>query len=409
MGTGLALRILTQAGVFITLARVLGASNYGTYAATLALANSVGFLSGLGTQTLIIRNVSRNPERLAETWRRSLCAIIITAPFLLACYYAIVRTLFSDKISMIACISIGLADIMFTPLNMTAIGAYQGRERMGRASWLLLVPVLPRLGGALCMFPLAAILPSHLRLNAWSILYVISAFLAAFYSLRLLSKDFNLSNKPIFSGMPHTLRDGFPFAIGRASDKIYNDIDKTMLARLSSAEAAGIYSAAYQIAVLLMVPVYSLFLTAVPRFFRTGKKGVSSTLTYALRLSPLMIAYCLMIGIGLFFFSGLITLLIGKNYAEAAYALQWLAWLPTISLPRFFLQVILTGGDQQKNAVSILSVGCLFNIILNLWMIPIWSWKGAVAATYATEIAMALSMSVMVVLTKKTSSSQNQL
>ncbi len=409
MGTGLALRIFTQAGVFITLARVLGASNYGTYAATLALANSVGFLSGLGVQTLIIRNVTRDPENLAEAWRRSLCAIIITAPVLLACYYGIVRALFSDKISIIACLSIGLADIIFTPLNMTAIGAYQGRERMGRASWLLLVPVLPRLGGALCMFPLAAILPSHLSLDAWSILYLISAFLAALYSLRLLSKDFNLSNKPIFSGTTHTLRDGFPFAIGRASDKIYNDIDKTMLARLSSAEAAGIYSAAYQIAILVMVPVYSLFLAAVPRFFRTGKKGVSATLVYALRLLPPMLAYCLMIGFGLFFLSHLITIIIGENYAEAAYALQWLAWLPTISLPRFFLQVILTGGDQQKNAVSILSAGCLFNIILNLWMIPIWSWKGAVAATYVTEIAMALAMSVMVVFIRKTSPPANQL
>ncbi|PID64951.1 MAG: hypothetical protein CR962_00590 [Gammaproteobacteria bacterium] len=409
MGTGMVLRIFAQAGVFITLARVLGASNYGTYAATLALANSIGFLSGLGVQTLIIRNVSRDPENLAETWRRSLCAIIITSPVLLACYYGIVRALFSDKISIIACLSIGLADIIFTPLNMTAIGAYQGQERMRKASWLVLVPVLPRLGGALCMFPLMAILPSHLQLDVWSILYTTAAFLAALYALRLISKDFSLSNRPIFSGTTHTLRDGFPFAIGRASDKIYNDIDKTMLARLSSTEAAGIYSAAYQIAMLLMVPVYSLFVAAVPRFFRAGEKGVSATLNYALRLLPPMMAYSLIIGIGLFFFSGLITFLIGKNYAEATYALQWLAWLPTISLPRFLLQVILTGGDQQKNAVSVLSAGCLFNIILNLCMIPTWSWKGAVAATYVTEVAMALAMSVMVVFIKKTSSPPTQL
>jgi hypothetical protein len=34
-------------------------------------------------------------------------------------------------------------------------------------------------------------------------------------------------------------------------------------------------------------------------------------------------------------------------------------------------------------------------IALNLWLIPLWGWRGAAAATYAAEIAMAVAMGVI--------------
>jgi O-antigen/teichoic acid export membrane protein len=40
------------------------------------------------------------------------------------------------------------------------------------------------------------------------------------------------------------------------------------------------------------------------------------------------------------------------------------------------------------------------NIALNLWLIPIWSWRGAVTATYAAEMTMALAMFAVALLLK---------
>src|SRR5260370_18699615 len=43
------------------------------------------------------------------------------------------------------------------------------------------------------------------------------------------------------------IREGFYFSASQTSQTIYNDIDKTMLARLSTLDAAGIYGAAFRL------------------------------------------------------------------------------------------------------------------------------------------------------------------
>ena len=100
-------------------------------------------------------------------------------------------------------------------------------------------------------------------------------------------------------------------------------------------------------------------------------------------------------GIGLYLCAGIMPLLLGATYVDAVPALQWLAWLPVVSLPRLLLQALLIGGDRQNYTVNILAGGGIFNIALNMWLIPLWSWRGAVIATYAAEIAMALLMCVI--------------
>lgn len=44
--------------------------------------------------------------------------------------------------------------------------------------------------------------------------------------------------------------------------------------------------------------------------------------------------------------------------------------------------------------VRVIAIGALANVILNLWLIPRWGWRGAVAATYFVEIAMTFGFAV---------------
>ena len=50
--------------------------------------------------------------------------------------------------------------------------------------------------------------------------------------------------KPTFSLLRGSVKDGWFFALGLAFGSIFNDIDKVMLARMSTFEATGIYSVA---------------------------------------------------------------------------------------------------------------------------------------------------------------------
>jgi O-antigen/teichoic acid export membrane protein len=396
MTAGMGLRTLAQAVVFLIVARVLGIADYGAYAAVLALSTAFGCFSGWGTQVLMVRDVSRNRDKFAPAWGRTLTAIVISSPVLFAIYIALAWALLPASVSLAVIVFIGSADLIFAPIGLSTITAYQSHDRLGRAAHLTLVPVLPRLAGALTLLPLAFVLPDDMCLEAWSLLYALAAFVATLYAWRMVHKDLGPADKPSWLYVWSSLREGIAFAFGSAALKIYGDIDKMMLTRLATMEAAGAYSAGYRVADLTTVPLLSLLSAAMPRFFRAGEGSVRAALAYAHRILFVPLIYSILAGFGLSLCAGVLPLLLGATYVDAVSALRWLAWLPLMSLPRLLLQSLLIGGDQQNWAVNILAAGGLFNIALNMLLIPLWSWRGAVMATYAAEIAMALAMGVTV-------------
>jgi O-antigen/teichoic acid export membrane protein len=388
MTVGMGLRTLAQAGVFLIVARVLGIEAYGAYAAVLALAGGLGSFAGFGVSVLMLRDTARDADVFAAAWGRTLAALALTAPVLFLAYGLTAWAVLPAGISRGVVALIGAAELVFAPLASTAIQAYQGHERIGRAARLVLAPVLPRLAAAILLAPIALLIAPGARLQIWSALYALAAFGAAGYALFLVRRDLGAGFRPVLNGLRPALREGWTFAVGGAALKLHADIDKTLLARLSTLEAAGAYSVAYRVADMTMVPLYSLLAAAVPRVFRAGEQGVHHAGRYALRLFPLPLAYTAAVGGVLYFIAGWLPWVLGPGFAPAVEALRWLAWLPLISLPRLFLQVTLIGGDRQGVLAVALSIGGVLNILLNLWAIPRWGWQGAVGATYVAEIVM---------------------
>ena len=395
MTTGMGLRAIAQAGVFLIVARVLGVEGYGAFAAVLAIAGTLGSFSGLGTQILLVREIARDPACFAEAWGRTLAAIAISAPILLCLYVLFAWAVLPAGISWVTILFIGLAELLFSPLVLAGVNAYQGHERIGRAARLVLAPILPRLVGALALLPLALLLAPPLRLPAWAALYALAAFITAGYALRLVHRDLGLPLKAEAKSLARHVREGIAFAFGGAALKLYADIDKTMLARLATLEAAGAYSAGYRVMDLAQVPLVALLISALPRFFRVGEAGSGSVIRYGWRIVPIPLLYAVLVGAAMFACAPLLPLVLGTSYQSAITTLQWLAWLPLIGLPRLLLQYLLIGADLQKAVVNVLGLGAALNILLNLWLIPLWNWRGAVLSTYIAEIVMAFVMIIL--------------
>jgi O-antigen/teichoic acid export membrane protein len=390
MTAGMGLRTIAQASVFLIVARVLGVEAYGAYAAVLTIAGALGSFGGSGAQILMLRDAVCDPERFPEAWRRGLAAIALSAHFLLGIYLTIAWAVLPGGISWAAIVLIGLSELLFAPLAQAGVSAYQGYERICQAARLLLVPVLYRLCAALMLLPLALVLPARMQLAAWSALYALAALLAATYAVLLVHRDLGLPLRPDAEGLVNYLREGIPFAFGSAAQKLYVDIDKVMLARLTTLEATGAYSAGYRVVDMMIIPLWSILAAAVPRFFRAGNSGTGSAVVYALRLLPLPIAYALGSAVVLHFMGGLLPQVLGAGYAEAVNVLQYLAWLPLVSTPRLFLQVALSTSGRQGTVVGVLMAGAILNILLNFWFIPYLGWQGAVVSTYAAEVFISL-------------------
>ena len=387
MTAGIGFRMVGQAIVFFVVARVLGVKGYGAYSAVLALAMTLGSFTGLGTSTIMLRDTSRNTAMFAVSWGRTLGALLTTAAPLLAIYFLLAWAILPDQIARVVIICIGVAEILFGPMTSAALQAYQGHERMARAAWIVLVQVLPRLGAALT-FGFALQLPQSVRLPVWAVAYLISSSASTGYALLLLRRDLGVGLGVCWRGLGHAIYDGWPFAAGGAALKVYVDIDKLMLSRLASLEAAGAYSAAYRVVDMACVPLMGFFSAAAPRFFRAGHDGIGSVARFTVSVLPLPMLYALAIGFAFYSLADLMPWLLGSTFASAIGALRWLAWLPLFSLPRLLMQTAFGASGRQRTGLFVLACGAVFNVVLNLWMIPFWGWWGAVLATYAAEFSM---------------------
>ena len=143
------------------------------------------------------------------------------------------------------------------------------------------------------------------------------------------------------------MREGFYFSAGLSAQTIYNDIDKTMLARLGTLEAAGIYGAAYRLIDVTFVPIQSLLAAAYPNFFRTGVAGISATLGYARRLVWGRWPIRLRLASPSCCSPGSFRSFLVRNTCYTAEALRWLALLPVLKVLHYFLSDSLTGAGYQ--------------------------------------------------------------
>jgi O-antigen/teichoic acid export membrane protein len=188
------------------------------------------------------------------------------------------------------------------------------------------------------------------------------------------------------------IAQGFSFSISSSSLTAYNDIDKTLLARLSTLEATGIYAAAYRFINIAFVPTHSLLVASYPVFFRRGAVGIGGSLSFAKRLAPPVIVYSCVVVIGLLILAPVAPYILGNEYNLAVEAIRWLAPIPFLSAMHYLAGDILTGAGSQGVRSGIQIMAALFNVAMNLWLIPMYSWKGAAWSSLASEALLALSL-----------------
>ena len=231
-------------------------------------------------------------------------------------------------------------------------------------------------------------------ITTWSYLYFASAVITAIISVLLVLKMIGRP-KPVLSELKLNLGQGLYFAISASASNINAGLDKSMLGKLSNATAAGIYGSAYRFIDVGNVPLLALFGATYTRFFQHGQSGIKGSLNFAKRLLPLVGFYAIASVVGYFIIAPYIPAILGEEYREAIDALYLLSPLPAIAAFQYLAADTLTGSGNQK-ARSIVQVGsAVINVLLNIWLIPRYSWQGA---AWATLIADSLRLVCLVLI-----------
>lgn len=379
-------KLVIQAIYFVLMARNLGAHQYGAFVAVTASASIVSPFVGNGTGFLMIKNVARDHNVFAEYFGNSLLLTLLSgAGFTLAVAVGCLALL-AHAIPGIIILQIVISDVLVYPFVQVAAWAFQSLELLGWTAGLTVFASFSRLAG------IAVIVGMHRpTLLAWSVAYLLTSTVCAVVAVACVLWRLGRPRLAI-SRIKGELREGFYFSTGLSAQTVYNDMDKTMLARLSTLDATGIYAAAYRLIDVAFIPIRSLLAAAYPGFFRSGHHGIASSLAYAKSLLPRALAYSAAIALALLVAAPLVPKILGAEYARTTEALRWLALLPLLKTIHYFAADSLTGAGFQGLRTLVQVLIAVFNVALNFWIIPAYGWRGAAWSSLASDGLLAISL-----------------
>ena len=385
-----AINIACQAAYFTVVVRVLGTENYGAFVGITALAALIFPFANLGSGDVLIQQVSRDKKVFSMYWGNTLIIVLVASLLLTLIAYLISPFIFSNITNLPAILIILLADLTGLAMFIVSAKAFMSRNLLKNSSFLQIISTALKLLAAILLATFNQ--PSLLQ---WSYLYLLSAIITAAWGIIWVSKTLGRPKLAV-KDIPVMANQGIYFAIGESAYNINSDIDKTMLASMSTLEATGIYGAAYRLIQVGSIPIYAVLSASYPKFFQEGVKGIKGCLSLVKGLLPFVVVYGIVSLAGCLIFAPWITYILGDEYQNAIATLRWLAPIPIIGSIQLLLANTLTGAGFQKTRSAIQVVTAIGNVGLNFWLIPLYSWKGAVWATLSSDTFRVVCLAIAV-------------
>ncbi|MGC1462558.1 MAG: glycosyltransferase [Terracidiphilus sp.] len=383
---GQGIKLALQGVYFLCIARSLGPAQYGAFVAVTAMTNIVTPYVGLGCGNLFLKNVRSGKREAPLCWGNGLLATLITGLLTTAALCGLSH-LWSPSIPLALIAAICVADLIPTRIIDLASFGFAASGKMSKTAVQNTTMSVLRVIGILFLI----LCCRHVTVALWAWTYLVTAIVGSLFALQQGNALWGLPHFSL-SALWDDTREGSFFSISTSAQTIYNDIDKTMLARLSTLSATGVYAAAYRIIDTSLTPVRSLVSAAYPEFFRVGAEGMEASFAYAKRLIRKAVIFGIVDCVALILIAPLLPHILGASYASVAPAIKWLALIPVMRCVHWFCADSLSGANAQILRTGIQVGVALLNIGLNLLVLPRWSWVGAAWTSLASDAALMIAV-----------------
>ncbi len=199
-----------------------------------------------------------------------------------------------------------------------------------------------------------------------------------------------------FNYWKRILYESFPLMFSAFMIAIYYNLDMVMLGYMKSETDVGIYSAAYRVFLVGIIP-FSLILNS---FFPTlSKIGLTKSKEFKKVISQyavLMLTTAIIIS-AIYYFNSktIIEILFGQRFTDSIFPLSILSInIFVIGANMFFGNPLIAWGKQKKYSIAI-ALGAASNIILNILLIPKYSYLGAAYATLISEVVVFVGVFIL--------------
>ena len=388
---GFALRALSLGVLVVMLARTLGPSDFGGYAAAASLASFFSMFSGLGAGPLHVRDVAHAKlpyeVSLNHTVHRIGWTFLPLTIVAMACAWFVIP----HNVEPLAIVLIVMGETMNYAGSDLAVRILQARERYTAMS--LAICATPTLR----IIVVAALMATgSLGLFSWAIVSVATgalmcAVVIGAWAWRMRG---NLGSRVSL------LQDsvaGLGFAVATAASRVHGDADKVVLARLVSTATAGTYTVAYRLTDIFLLPISAGVERMLPVLFKHGQHGLRQSIRTSATKVGLVLAFALALSCCVYMAASLLPWILGKNYLETVPIAHALSAVPFTATCWIIVRTLAaTAGYERSTGVFELA-GALFNVGATVVLVMAWDWRGAVVATYLTHVAMAATFCIYVI------------
>jgi O-antigen/teichoic acid export membrane protein len=363
-------------------ARYLGAEGYGTIAFALSLCAIFGVLMDSGLSQLAVREISRNKD-LSDKYFFDIMEVksilVFVTLLLIAVLMNVIRPDNSDSVRVVYIIALSTSLASF---NGVFGSVFQSHEKMEYSS----IGGVP--SGIIMLLGALLAINQRFSVVGFAFIYLLANTVAIAYSFVIFStKFFKTRTRINIDTWKALLIDAMPFGFTGLFVSLYYWIASVMLSYMKGNEVVGWYNAAYRlILILLILPqilTTSLF-PAMSKFYITSSDKFRFI---QLKSFKYMVVLALPIGVGTTILADKIILTIfGPAFSNSAMALRILIWSSVfIFIGSSFSRLLMT-SNRQMVVAKITAVCAIENILLNLVVIPRFSYTGAAFTTVIVEL-----------------------
>jgi O-antigen/teichoic acid export membrane protein len=201
-----------------------------------------------------------------------------------------------------------------------------------------------------------------------------------------------ITSRPVLtpSHWLHLIKAGLPFGISSLTLSITYSADTVILSKFHPTEMVGWYRVAYDLVFTLLFFTRGFKDAIIPSLSRIHATDPDEVGRWYHRAVRIFILSSLPMAVGgMVLAKGLILFLYKEEFLPSAQAFQILAWDIPFVMYASFCGNISTITRQEKQAARIYVFNAIFNITLNLILIPGFGYMGAAVVTVLTDFISA--------------------
>lgn len=374
----LALQKILSFIYFIFIARFIGVENTGKFSFAMSFATVFAIFLDFGLTQILIRESARDHRHSAKYLANILGFKVAASLVIYGLMVVAVNWLAYPEITRQMVYVAGLV-MLLDSFTLSFYGVLRGHHNLRFESLGIIAnQVLILIFGLISLF-------LNLGLVVLVVVYLIGSLFNFIFSLVMMRRHIQVRIYIEYSWpiIKKILILAVPFGLAGIFMRIFSSVDIILLSKLSSDHSVGIYSVAYKITFALQFIALAFSASLYPAFshyYVSAKQMLVSTFVKAQHYL-LVLSLPVSVGVALLG-EQILVAVFGLEYQASAQPLVILIASLVFIFAYFPIGAMLNACDRQSlNGIN-LAIVTLFNIILNLILIPLFDYNGAAVAVF---------------------------